>query len=247
MILSTQLNIGATVISNRNFKAAQDGFNTLQDGFSTANYHNNTIKDAIPEKSNALNIPGLYHNLNIFDKQIGFDGSNPFQLTNYNLFKESHYFNTTLNNKLIFLSDSIFPIKEIDTQTPQIPSHLFFNDADYHTLSRLNLSTHQNDNITITTFSPNKIVAKTHTKTQQVITLLQNNYPGWEVYINKQKREIYTTNNTLISAILPSGNNTIEFRYTPKLEILGGIIALITLVLCLLYSILKFRRMKESQ
>jgi hypothetical protein len=239
MIAATQLNISSTVISNRNFAPAQNAFEQLPNGFSIKNFKNEPIQNAKPEKSNALNIYGIYSNLNIFDKQIGFDGYNPFQLTNYESFKKSNYFEPTIKNNLVYLSNSIYLNNKSNIGISPKTKDLSFNSKEFTALSKLKLASNTSDSLNILTVEPNTIKIESRTKEQQILTLLQNNYPGWRVTVNGKKTEHYTSNHAFISCVLPAGKNIIEYHYTPKLEKFGFIISIITAILFIFYSIIR--------
>ena len=50
---------------------------------------------------------------------------------------------------------------------------------------------------------------------EQLITLMQNNFTGWKILINDKPVNLYSSNYTCITAVLPPGDNKVEFIYRP--------------------------------
>lgn len=68
----------------------------------------------------------------------------------------------------------------------------------------------------ITEYSPNKITVITNSEKNSFLVLGENFYPGWEVKVNGEKKEILRSNYTFKSVLVPSGKSTVEFYYFPK-------------------------------
>ena len=102
-------------------------------------------------------------------------------------------------------------------------NRLFFKEKEFEQLKGQSFINKNSDSAKLVYFSPDSFIVKTNTENKQIITLLQNNYTGWEVLINQKSVKVYTSNNSLISAILPAGKNTVcLFTVTKGLKLLCG-------------------------
>ena len=241
LIVATQLNLPVTAISKRNFKAAQIGFNTLPHGFKKEYFYNNPINAQKEEKSNELNIYGIYSNLNIFDKQVGFNGYNPFQLSAFESIKDSAFFKEIIKNKLFYISNE-FGSENLGAFQHRDSSYLYLNDKKIEFLNQEKITKSKENEIKIIEIFPNKFKVETKTDQRQLLTLLQNNYKGWKVKINGEYTTHMVSNNTFITVIIPKGKNAIDFQYEPKLIIFGFILSIGSTILFLtLFIYLKIK------
>lgn len=60
---------------------------------------------------------------------------------------------------------------------------------------------------------PNHVQVMAELTTKDTVTLLQNYYPGWSVYINNQKTDFAKKGRPGLSVIAQAGKTTIDFRY----------------------------------
>lgn len=86
-------------------------------------------------------------------------------------------------------------------------------------------------NARITTYQANKVIISAQTQTPQLLFLSDNYYPGWKATINNKPTEIYRTNYSFRSVLLPPGNHEITFYYDPKSFKIGAIITLTTIII----------------
>lgn len=70
--------------------------------------------------------------------------------------------------------------------------------------------------VKVTEQRPNHVQAIAELAKADTITLLQNYYPGWRVYVNNQKAELVTKGRPGLSVIAQAGRTTIDFRYERK-------------------------------
>ena len=90
---------------------------------------------------------------------------------------------------------------------------LFFNKKDFDQLKINSFEHNHDDTARLIYFAPDSFMVHSFTKNKQVLTLLQNNYHGWEAFINDKPVDIYTGNKSLISVVVPAGKNSISFVY----------------------------------
>lgn len=83
--------------------------------------------------------------------------------------------------------------------------------------------------VTITYWSPNKIVVSVNSTIDTMVIINQNYYSGWQGS-NKS--------NNVLWASVPAGNSIVEFRYMPTSFIVGALITIISII-CLIYYWIK--------
>jgi len=72
--------------------------------------------------------------------------------------------------------------------------------------------------VKITEFSPNRVTIETHTQNNQLLTMLQTNFKGWQTKIDGEVTPIYTSNFNYRTIYLPHGKHTVVFEYkNPKI------------------------------
>lgn len=215
--------------SNQHIKKFPSGFPPLPDI---------AIADVNPAP---LYFGPFWENVNNFQKQISSEGFNSFALTGHVSFREQTplFYNNILKNKIVFLSDEFADEKEMETfkDSAFTSKTLFFKKEEFDRLKTSQFKSVKGDTAQLVYFAPDSFIVNTATKNKQIITLLQNNYPGWEVLINQKPVTVYTSNKSLISAVLPSGQNTVSFIYHNGGIKIAFLISLITLGISILMII----------
>jgi uncharacterized membrane protein YfhO len=144
------------------------------------------------------------------------------------------------SNKVVFLSDSIYrtnQMKEVERNSTFTPKMLFFEDGTYWQLRKEKILNTAGDTAYIRNYTANQFEVQVNVKDNQILTLLQKNYPGWEVHIDGKPAEIYTSNLNFMSVLVPEGKSTITYSYrNPILSFLffvslGSLLALLIFVL----------------
>ena len=188
---------------------------------------------------NATYFGPFWRNTGIFKKQISSVAYNSFVFTGHEFFRDETplFYKNILKNKVVFLSDKIFEEKrmeEFKKDSAFSSKTLFFKKEDFDLLKTNHFESIPGDTARLVYFAPDSFIVNTNTKGKQIITLLQNNYRGWEVLINQKPVPIYTSNKSLISAVLPSGQNTVSFIYHNKGIKVALWVSLITMGVCVL-------------
>jgi len=241
-IIATQLNMAATGIYPVKLSRSQYDLKQQPQGFPFSNTKKLIeITDTRPE----IKIEGLWANLHFYDKQTSYNGYTSFYLNNYHNFIHAPFVSAALTNPLVFLSDKALRADTLTGKGLQNHLSLYFNNQDLSELASNKLSLTQGDTVFVTDFIPNKITAHSHTGAPLLVTLMQNNFPGWQVLINGTETKIYTSNYTCITALLPPGDNQIEFVYRPQAVIaaasLSGICLLLTVSFLLWPLTIRFK------
>lgn len=231
MLLSAQLNAPYTVYykefssseTNTHVKKFPKGFPLLPD---------TAIASTNP---NEMYFGPFWKNVNIFQKQISADGFNSFSFSGREALRDSipMLYAQVLKNKIVYLSDEIHSqadLPKMQQDSTFTSKSLFFKATDYATLSGKNFQNTAGDIVRLESFEPSVFVVNTNTSKSQVLTLMQNYYTGWEAFINDKPATIYTSNKSLISVVLPAGNNSVSFVYKNKSVKVAAFISVCTLL-----------------
>ena len=213
MLLSVQLNLYHTVIYNYNPGPTQAALNRLPKGFPKPDLRDKVVQNT--ENSNPA-IPNLWRNMNIFYKKPTPVGFTPYSLKTMAVAEKSGSYIPALNNPVVFLANRLSNASIIDSTS--------FDTLSYK-------------KIKVVSFSPNRMVLKVKTDKRQLLTYLQNIYPGWQVSINGKTDKIITTNFTFMSIWLDAGESDVKFEYRPTHIIICYYVSLVTFILIVLATI----------
>jgi hypothetical protein len=243
MIVSAQLNNPYTAhYSEFSAKEANNHFNKFPKGFPQL--PDIAIKDVNP---NEMYVGPFWKNVNIIQKQISSEGFNSFAFTGHETFRDEtpKLYSEILKNKIAFLSDEYYPIeKQKDSNFTS--KSLFFNSEDYLSISKNDIKASMGDSVFLSHFAPDSFVITATSQKQQLVTLLQNNYLGWKAFINNKEHPIYTSNNSLISIVLPPGKNTIYFIYKNNTIAIAKWISIFTSILVIILIAINKVKSKTS-
>ena len=233
MIFAVQLNAPYTVYS-KNFsqKAIYEEVEKLPKGFPLPGMQAVITNNDIT----ARHFASSWRNLNIFHKQIAYDGYNPTQLRNFNFLDDSlkPAFKATLNNPPVYFGTHFFSNEIIAKKTrTDVDSSMVFVAAD--DLQTMSPGIPQSeDKISLTGFSPNKIQFETKSKGERFAVILQNNYYGWEAKIDGNDTKTINTNICFMGVAVPEGRHQITISFKPRLIIAGFYFSLISVIVSLL-------------
>jgi len=151
----------------------------------------------------------LWRNLNIFHKEISWEGYNPLHLKGFEEIADRHpeLFDTILQNPVVYLDE----ISDFGLQV-----------SDFEMNAR--------DTILIKEFSPASIKLAVITENERVVNYLQNNYYGWNATVDGMKAEIQTANFSFLSVVVPAGEHEVTFFFDPKGVKIGFWISLVSLL-----------------
>jgi len=93
-------------------------------------------------------------------------------------------------------------------------------------------------------YTPNKIIIRTKSDRPGIFVLLDNFYPGWQAFVNREKTKIYRANYTFRAIEVPQGENQIEFIYQPQSFKIGLYLSGAALLLILTGWIIFWKRKK---
>lgn len=98
---------------------------------------------------------------------------------------------------------------------------------------------------TISLYSPNKVVIKTKTKTNQLLFLSDTYFPGWKALVDNKETKIYRANYTFRAVVAPKGEHMLTFVYEPESFYWGIKTTIISLVV--LGGVLLMRVRKKNE
>lgn len=233
VFIAVQLNMNYTVVSlTSNPIAIKAMLDQYPKGFPIPsrpiNQNNDEGEDLKP----------LWKNLNIFKKEIAYDGYNPFFLSSYETLEESIRYSSSKNNKPIFLAKKISTIDNT-TDTALIQSQdIFINPKDNSLYKDQTVHTHASDTCFISSFQGNRIDLKAKCKEPGLAVIFQNNFPGWKATELHSPKTILTANYSLMAIPLNKGEQSIKLNYMPKHLIVFFTLSVSSLAVVLLYLFL---------
>lgn len=238
MGLSVQMNLPYTVTSYHSPKNIENKLELLPNGFP--------IPDdelSITNTQTDINLRPLWRNTATLKKQVDSDAFSSFRLQSYKELDQNYpgLRKAILNNPVVYLPDRIHPLSQLDTMKEQSyhPKDLYVPDKAFDLYSHKNLEGSNDDFIRIESFTPNSIHIKTETQNGRILTYLQANYPGWEVYIDDKPVEHFTSNILFMSVFVPSGKHNVRFEYSNRKVIFGLFISYTGLLVVLALLVIR--------
>lgn len=201
---------------------------------------------AINKNSDRENASGvLWRNLGNYNKQVSADAFTSFMFSGWMSLIDSFpsFRDSILNNELLYLSDDIRSLNAIG-EAEFSKETLYLPDSIRTNFSKQKYSKDRSDKVIISSFQPNEIVCSVSLKNPQWLTLIQNDYIGWQVYIDGKKAAHYTSNLALISLPVPSGKHEIVFSF--ELDIVKNSYILSIIAFLLLLLLIYYYRLRES-
>lgn len=95
----------------------------------------------------------------------------------------------------------------------------------------------EQDFATIEDYTPNKVVISAETKTPGILVLTDVFYPGWKAFLDGQETKVYRVDGLVRGVYLPQGHHQIIFRYAPISFSQGLLVALLSLLACVILLI----------
>ena len=213
MIIATQLNLYHTAVDFTNPKPTHKAIQNLPEKFPIPDM-NEKIADI--HDLTAPAIPFLWRNLNIFHKKTSYTGYSPYYFSSMFKCETEGLFHSVIKNPLFYLADSI--------------------NSDF-IIDSLSIDTLSYNKIRIVDFNPNRVELVVKSDKRQLLTFVQNFYPGWEVYINDTEKDLIVSNYTFMSVWIPEGENKMVFEFRPEKTLIAFYISAIIMFVILIYLI----------
>lgn len=243
LFIAAQLNAPVTVIDNTKTTVLKNRMRVIP------------AKFPVPENSASYNycdaaspISPLWRSMNTWFKKPAYDGYNNFKMKGYGqLEDEPELLQLLIKNKIAFFSDSYSfyndTIRELNLLEKN-PSHLFFKDDQKNKVLFQNLKCDSTDKASFITFNPEKIVVQSSTSHAQLLSLIQHDFPGWNIFLDGNAVQHFTSDYLFQTIYLPAGNHTVEYRFLRNDLRLLFFISVSALVLCVCFAL--FMRTKST-
>ncbi|HMJ24744.1 MAG TPA: YfhO family protein, partial [Pyrinomonadaceae bacterium] len=82
----------------------------------------------------------------------------------------------------------------------------------------------------ISGYEPNRVNLKTQSSGNAILVLSENDYPGWQVYVDGQSAEVLRVNYAQRGVLVPAGDHQVSFLYRPWSVMGGFLVSLLTAV-----------------
>jgi len=231
LIITAQLNAPTTVYYHKwTAQEAENIISAYPKGFPKLD----TVSLIENDNSERIGDP-FFLNTNIYRKQIGTVGFNSFMFGSYDILRSDYpaFYDELKKNKLLLLSDEIYPIAEMDKFRKDSlfsSKQLFFEQKTLEKLQKGQFLTKNDDFAQLNDFGAFYFEVKTKTSEKQILTLFQKNYPGWTATLNDSPVEIYTSNMNFMSVVLPGGENKVRFEFKNRPVTVSFWVSLVTLL-----------------
>lgn len=161
--------------------------------------------------------------------------------TPYQLFAEEPEFQVYENRnarELVYAPDRVLTIPEEERDD----LYLYTDDYDILNTSYVVGKARELD-LTNPDVQISNIVLKNNSVSAQVtasdtafVNMSQNYYPGWNVYIDGKKGQVYEVNGIIQGTFVPAGSHTVVFRYQPMIFYLGLALSVTAAVCCIVVA-----------
>jgi hypothetical protein len=240
ILAASQLNIPVSVVSETKTASLKRTLNKihnkafpLPENIAAENFSDTTV-----------NVRPLWKNTNTFVKKPAYDVFNSFQMKGYYKATDSSlFFLPLLKNNLAFFSDTFSFYRDTIHEKEVLianPTHLFFKESDSVKLAS-GLSRDTSAKALFTEFNPSHIAVITQSHTLQYFTLMQHDYPLWQVTVDGKPVEFYVSDYLFMTTLLPPGMHRVEYKFqTGSLKIAGIISILLTVSILVFVAIIGF-------
>ena len=178
----------------------------------------------LPKRTTMLNarnegtgIPGIWRNVNDFTKEPAADGYSSIWLNDFvRLEKDTLLWKNALDNPPVYLSSSVFSLKDLarhKTSGEIKNKNIYLENSDHEKLQALHLEHALTDTAYFLQFGPNAFRIKVRSAGEQVLTLLQSAYKGWQVSVAGKETNWMKSNYLFMSVLIPKGEYEVVFRY----------------------------------
>ncbi len=80
----------------------------------------------------------------------------------------------------------------------------------------------------IESYSANKVMINTTSKSASLLVLTDTYYPGWKAHVDGKESNIYRADGLVRAVFVPEGSHTVEFSYVPTSFVIGIMISFVT-------------------
>lgn len=224
MIIATQLNIHATVISDTPINKINKSFRAFPTVYPIPSITINS--SSINDDELKTTIPYLWKNLAIYYKQPSSDGNSPYSYQTMKDAIQNGNYSALINNPFLFFTSKITEKNIVDT-----------NSIDSNSSKKIRIDEFRNNEIKLTTI----------TNKPQYLIWLQNSYPHWEVFVDQEKQKLIKVNDTFMAVKINSGEHHIKFSFYPEKIIYSAYISITSWIGFFLFiGLISFRNSRNK-
>lgn len=171
----------------------------------------------------------------VFQKRIVFNSFTSLRLLNYDKLDDDYQDlkKEILDNYFVYSTDNLKLIDSLNQTKVFNKKDLFVSSEVLKKLSSINFESSENDTVIVKEFSPNRIELITENKYPVILTILQQKYFGWHVFIDGVKSEIFKSNLIYMSTVLNKGKHKVEFKYINNAVLYSAIFSAFIFLFCL--------------
>jgi len=197
-----------------------------------------------------LSFRPLWRNLNIFHKQLAWDGYNPFQMKNFERLEDSlsGLLKTVIENPPVFFAETVLPFDSVFNviESGEIDEGTIYLKPQSFKKIHFIVQGCGDNSVTFKFFSPVEAEFEVETDRNKVLVYLQNDYYGWEAFVDGKEYPVIRADGTFLAVEVPKGQHIVRFKYKPALIIVGFYVSLFFIVLSVCYLIFAVRKMDKS-
>lgn len=241
MLLAAQLNLAYTGMSRTSPKELHNYISSLPKEFPVPSM--NSISENTEERGQKK---GLFRNTSVFHKRISADGYNSFCFAKQTMLQDSlpQLYDSMLHNPLVYFSNDVYSEEQFKSRSSAVThSSIVLKNADYERVSpKMSHALNGGAAVKITAFSPDKITAEVHADAAGLLTLLQNEYTGWRVFVDGAEKPLLLSNYITMSVFVPAGAHSVTFKYKNVPVIAGAVISYSVFILLLVFLLVVWIR-----
>lgn len=89
--------------------------------------------------------------------------------------------------------------------------------------------------VSISAYHPNSVSITTKSETQALLFLSDTYYPGWKAFVDSQPTKIYRADYAFRAVVVPKGDHTVRFTYSPQSFLQGATISGISVMAAIIF------------
>ncbi len=192
----------------------------------------------------SLSFKPLWRNLNIFHKQLAWDGYNPMQLKDFELLEDSlpGLLKSVIENHPAFFVETVLPFDSLSNITGQgvfDEGTIYLKPGSFKKIRFIVQGCGANS-VIFKSFSPVEAEFVVETDRNKVLVYLQNYYYGWKAFVDGKEYPVLRADGTFISVEVPKEKHIVRFEYRPAFVIAGFYFSLFLLIISIIYLITPF-------
>lgn len=232
LFFATQLNMPVTLFGSKKM----DQINTT--------LNRNLERFPIPENQSIEELSrNSFDSLSVSGSKIPYTkkwGRNDYFITPGNLTIQDSFYYSKIKD-IIFLNPPVYFADSIVSSSSPLPAlkggFAFSNNP---ILLQLVNKNNRLEKPTIIYLSANKLIVETSNQDEKLMVVQQNNYPGWQAFIDKDETAFETVNTCMVGIKVPAGQHKITLIYKPTKVIVAFYISIACLIITMVILIISF-------